>query len=188
MTFGINVVAALALLALIAALIALPIFLMVLCVGVFNRSGSTPARIMSGIGIAVCLTPVAAVASYVVAVCPGRSGVLSQGTSPSGQEYCVVQTFKGLVEPYQVSFYIRDTSRVWRWNYLEHEDNAWRSAAVEFTGGNAMVSRNGKPFREIAMPTGIVDIATVSGGYVDYYCPPEFTVEDVLRFHNNKYR
>ena len=126
-------------------------------------------------------------AAYVAWVRPGQSGILVQGQSPDGQEFCVVQTFKGLVEPYQVSFYIRDTNRVWRWNYLEHEDTAWRSASVEFVTGKAIVSRNGKPFREVGMPTGTVTLASVPGGYVDDYCPPEFTVEDVLRFHNAKY-
>ncbi|MDP7062573.1 MAG: hypothetical protein QF489_06545 [Planctomycetota bacterium] len=128
------------------------------------------------------------IAGFVAWVRPGMSGVLAQGKSPTGQEFCVVQTYKGLTEPYQVSFYIRDADRIWRWNYLEHQGTAWRNASVEFADGEALVFRNGKPFRKIAMPTDTVDLATVPGGYVDYYCPPEFSVQDVLVFHNQNYK
>jgi hypothetical protein len=146
---------------------------------------STKHTVVLTILAAVVVLPVAA---FVAWVRPWQGGILVQGQSADGQEFCVVQTFKGLVEPYQVSFYIRDNNRVWRWNYLEHEDTAWRSASVEFVSGKAIVSRNGKPFREVGMPTGTFDLASVPSGYVDDYCPPEFTVQDVLRFHNGKYQ
>jgi hypothetical protein len=112
----------------------------------------------------------------------------TEGVGVTLTEYCVVQTFKDLGEPYQVSFYIRDTNGVWRWNYLEHEDIAWRSASVKFSNDKAIVYRNGIDFKEIAMPTGTIDLASVPGGYVDYYCPSEFAAQDVLNNHNNKYR
>lgn len=127
------------------------------------------------------------VVSYLAWVRPWQSRILTQGMSPEGREFCIVQTFVNFVEPYQVSFYIRDANRIWRWNYLEHEDVAWRSASVEFSKGNALVCRNGKPFREIEMPTDTVNLASVTGGYVDNYCPADFTAQDVLKFHNDKY-
>ena len=115
---------------------------------------------------------------------PGHSRIVTQGTSPLGQEYCVVQSFQDLVDPYRVSFYIRDAGKVWHWNYLEHEDLAWRSAKLEFRGDIAVVSRNGVPFREISLPTNTVDMATIPTGYRYYYCPANFTAAEVFQFHN----
>ena len=188
MTSEINAVAVLILLALLIVLIGGPILLLAVGVRKFRHTRSVPSRIMIGIGTAFCLTYLAAIAYYIISVGPGRSGIVTQGISPGGQEYCVVQTFKDIVEPYQVSFYIRDTNGIWRWNYLEHEDNAWRSAGIEFSGERVIISRNGKPFREISMPTGTVDITSVPGGYRDDYCPAEFSVQEVLEFHNKKCR
>ena len=113
---------------------------------------------------------------------------MAQGTSPEGRQYCVVQTFKDMVEPYQVSFYVRDVAGVWRWNYLEHEDVAWHSATVTFTNRVAHVSRNGVPFRDVVLPSNTVDLAEVQPGYQDYDCPANFTADDILKFHNRKFK
>ena len=128
------------------------------------------------------------VVAYMVSVRPWQSKVLSHGYSPDGREYCIVQTFKDLVEPYQVSFYVRDADGTWRWNYLEHEDNGWKSASVKFSGGSAKVERNGAPFKDIKLPTDQVDLPNVLPGYRDRYCASALSVEEVFAFHNQKYR
>ena len=188
MTHGVNGIAWLLQIALVLVLVGMPLLLLIFGVRQFRKSRSVGARIAMGIGVAVCATYLSTIAAFVWWIGPGRSGILVKGHSPEGMEYCVVQTFKDMVEPYQVSFYIRDADGLWRWNYLEHEDVAWGSAQVEFHGSVVKVSRNGQPFRDIPMPTGRVDIATVQAGYRDYYCPAVYSAEDVLRFHNKKYR
>ena len=163
-----------------------------LCVGwgimKLKTCPSRSAKLLLGTGITILCGYLFLVLAYILLVGPGRSGILAKGVSPEGREYCVVQTFKDFVEPYQVSFYIRDAAGVWRWNYLEHEDIAWRSATVDFTNGVASVSRGGIPFRKIPLPTNTVDLTTVQPGYRDEYCPSNFTAEDILAWHNKKYK
>jgi len=145
-------------------------------------------RFFKWTGIVILFVCLALVLAFISSVQPGKSGILTRGVSPTGQEYCVVQTYKGLAEPYQVSFYVRDSAGLWRWNYLAHQDVAWRSATVDFSNGVACVSRDGLPLRDIPLPVDIVDLTQVLPGYRDGYCPSNFTVENVLEFHNNKFR
>jgi hypothetical protein len=174
--------------AVLVILIGTPILLLYLGIKQIKTSRSTGGKILIGIGVTVLLVYLTGIGAYVIWVGPGQSRILTQGKSPEGLEYCVVQTFKDLVEPYQVSFYIRDTNRLWRWNYLEHEDVAWRSAAVDFSNGLARVSRNGIFFREVPLPTNVVDLATVLPGYLDEYCPSNFTVEEVFKYHSEHFK
>lgn len=150
----------------------------------FRKSAHGLRKLMWGSVVGVTSAYFVLLLSLLFYASPGHSRIITQGTSPKGQEYCVVQSFQDLVEPYQVSFYIRDTGGVWHWNYLEHEDLAWRSAKVEFRGDIALVSRNGVPFREISLPTNMVDMATIPTGYRYYYCPANLTAEEVFQFHN----
>jgi len=48
---------------------------------------------------------------------PFTSGIAAHARSPSGEEVCIVQTFKG-AEPYQVSLYARQSGQPWVWHYL----------------------------------------------------------------------
>jgi hypothetical protein len=176
------------LLLVLTIMIGLPLICVVLGFKRLKTIRSHGAKALLGAGIAILCAYLLAILAFVVWVGPGRSGIVEQGISPEGRQYCVVQTFKDMVEPYQVSFYIRDAVGVWRWNYLEHEDVAWRSAAVTFSNGVAKVSRNGAPFRDIVLPTNTVDLASVQPGYRDEYCPSNFTSAEILEFHNRKYK
>jgi hypothetical protein len=150
----------------------------------FRKSTTGFARAMWGTGAVVLSTYLVLLGWLLFYSIPGHSRIVTQGKSPSGQEYCVVQSFQALPEPYRVSFYIRDTSGVWHWKYLEHEDLAWRSAKVEFLGDVALVSRDGVPFREIPLPTNTVDLAQVQYGNRHNYCPADFTAAQVLKHHS----
>jgi len=108
----------------------------------------------------------------------GRSGIITSGTLPDGREYCVVQTYRDLVEPYQVSLYVRDIAGTWDWYYLEHEDNAWRDARVEFHDGHATVHRNGELFREIEL----------SSVFKNESLPASLTIAEVEDRHHKKYK
>ena len=176
------------LLAVLVILVGTP--LVCIFVGLKRLKTSSPrgAKVPLWTGIIILAGYLSAVVAFVVWVGPARSGILAHGKSPTGQEYCVVQTFKGMVEPYQVSFYVRDSAGVWRWNYLAHQDVAWRSASVDFSNGVAHVSRNGLPFRDISLPTNTVDLSSVQPGYRDDYCPSNFTAENILEFHNSKFK
>ena len=171
----------------IGILVGLPLVCVVWGFKRLNICRSGCAKLLLGTGITILCTYLLTILAFVLWVSPGHSGILTQGVSPDGRQYCVVQTFKGMVEPYQVSFYVRDTDGIWRWNYLGHQDVAWRSATVTFSNGIARVKRNGTPFLDVLLPTNIVDLASVQAGYRDHYCPSNFTADDILEFHNRTY-
>lgn len=173
---------------LLAVIIGLPTACIIGGIARFKSSGSKAGRLLLGAGVGIlCIYGLLAFA-YVQYVGPGRSGIVAHGESPDGREYCIVQTFKGMAEPYQVSFYIRDAAGVWRWNYLAHQDAVWRSAKVTFSDGIAHVSRDGVAVRDIPVPTNTVHLTAVKPGYQDEYYPSNFTVDDVLSFHNRRYK
>ncbi len=128
-----------------------------------------------------------AIATWLVSIRPWQSKILAYGHSPEGREYCLVQTFRDLAEPYQVSFYIRDANGVWRWNYLGHQENGWKSGIVTFSDGSAFIERNGVMLKEIEIPNESVDLAAVLPGYRHQYLGRELTTDDVFAFHNQRY-
>ena len=140
------------------------------------------------VSISIVLALIAGLVPAWLIIRPWQSKILTRGYSPEGREHCVVQTFKGFIEPYQVSFYIRDAEGVWRWNYLAHQDNGWKTATVTFSQGAAQISRNGTPFKVIEVPTDQVDLTQVLPGYRNDYCDGSYSVEDVFEFHNLKYQ
>ncbi len=164
----------------------------ILCLGVgirrFRKSRTRGSAALLAMGAILFLAYPLATYAAITWVGPGQSGVLTYGYSPEGMEYCVVQTYKHILEPYKVSFYIRDADGIWHWNYLEHEDVAWRAAHVEFEGDRILVFRNGKQLREIPTPTEGVDIDSLPTGYRHQYCPAEFTLKDVVQAHHRRYR
>jgi hypothetical protein len=122
---------------------------------------------------------------HVINVGPGRSGVVTQGFSPLGREYCIVQTYTGLVEPYRVSFYIRDARGVWQWNALAHDDNAWRSPNVSFSEASIVVTREHNYRREIQLMDGSIrqhsDVAA-------YNQPANLTAAELSALHDRAYK
>lgn len=164
--------------------IVFPILLLLFNVTLLARKGALKIKLLSLGGLVISLVPITL---FLLMVGPWRSGVLIQGMSPAGNEYCIVQTYKNLFEPYQVSFYIRDEEGLWHWNYLEHEDNAWRSADVKFKDKMVVVFRNGKAFKEIELPREKVDLSAVLPGYSHHYLSAEYSFADVLDEHNSRY-
>ncbi len=136
----------------LVVLVGLPVLCIVAGVVRLKTLGWRSARVLLTFGTGVLGFYLALLVAYIVSVGPWRSGILTQGKLPEGREFCVVQSFKDMFEPYQVSFYVRDEAGVWHWNYLEHEDVAWRTAAVTFSNSVAYVSRNGVPFDEVVLP------------------------------------
>jgi hypothetical protein len=168
-----------------AILIGVPLLFLVFG---FKSIKFSSGKMLTGIGTAILLAYLFVIIGYVVLVGPGRSGILAQGTSPQGLEYCVVQTYKGMIEPYQVSFYIRDTNGLWRWNYLAHQDFSWRSVKVSFKDNSPEIYESSEYMRSVPLPTNSINLATVLPGYRDEYCPSNFTIEDVLKYHNEKFK
>lgn len=157
-------------------LIAIPSALVLAGGWAILRARSSLLRFFAGGFILGSVTLGILVGWLLVQIGPGRSGVVAVGETARGREFCVVQTYKDLVEPYQVSLYVRDDAGAWRWHYLEHEDNAWRSAKVDIVGERAVVFRNGERFRE-------VDLARPT-----FTLPPELAFEDVARGHHERFR
>lgn len=99
MTMGIDGLAVLIqsrLLAAFAMLAGIPTLLLIFGVRRFKRSRSPPAKAMIGIGASIWLAYFSAIIVHMVWVAPYRSGIVSQGKSPDGLEYCIVQTYKTL--------------------------------------------------------------------------------------------
>lgn len=169
---------------LMGLLIGLPFVLLEIGLRLFKASPSITSRIKRMMGATLGLAYVALIAAYLSWVGPWQSGVVTRGFSPEGREYCIVQTFKALIgEPYQVSFYIRDTNGLWRSHYLAHEDPSWSGATVDFRGGSANVFLDGTRKATIPIPTGTVDLATIQPGYKSEYAARELTVDDIATQH-----
>ena len=144
-------------------------------------------RSKTTIPILLLLISFGVIATWLVSIRPWQSKILAHGQSPEGREFCLVQTFRDLAEPYQVSFYIRDANGIWRWNYLGHQENGWKSGTVTFSNGSAFIERNGVMLKEIEIPTESVDLVGVLPGYRHHYLGSEFTTDDVFAFHNQRY-
>jgi hypothetical protein len=152
-----------------------------------RRLHSLGAKVMIGTGMVIFSIYLLAIVPRITGVGPYRSDILAKGTSPDGMEYCVVQSYfligDLLSEPYQVSFYMRDVDRIWRWQYLAHDDDSpWRDVSVSFSGSKIQVSNKGSFTRELSVPLGRTDQGTMQKGRD--YLPESYSVEDVLKWHN----
>jgi hypothetical protein len=112
---------------------------------------------------------------------PFTSGVIAHTSSPTGEEACVVQTFKG-AEPYQVSLYARRPGQAWMWHYLAHQDDRWRSCHVEFVGDQLRVY-TGSTLRK----TFLVADATTRPDSAPEELPASYTPEQISAQHNAHY-
>ena len=156
-----------------------------LSVSLYRRTRSRRIRTLLAVAILPGLVGTVLGANYWLASRPGQKGLLCAGYSPTGREYCVVQSFKCWLEPYQVSFYIRDPGGLWHWNYLEHEDTGWRTADVEFHQDRAVISRNGKPFRTVELAQDAMQPEQIPADMKHHFCAKHFHVHDVLAIHNH---
>ena len=123
------------------------------------------------------------VVSAVADNAPFTSGVIASGVAPTGQQVCVIQTFKGW-EPYQVSLYARTPNQPWIWHYLAHQDDRWRSCRVEFTGLELEIYTESKLRKKFAL----ADITTLPKERQEYrwdsLLPADYTPEKILARHN----
>ena len=81
---------------------------------------------------------------------------------------------------------MRDADGAWRWQYLAHEDNAWRNVRVSFSGDAVSVYRKGHPVRSLPLQAGDVNRAAMREG--DDYLPAAYAADDVLKWHNAKFK
>jgi hypothetical protein len=160
---------------------------LLLAVAVF-RCSRAPHPSGSRVGLVLSLSLLVGWAAWIVGsvvrIGPGQSGIVCRGFSPEGQEYCVVQTFKDFVEPYQVSFYLRDAEGTWQWHYLAHDDGTWRPTVVEFTAEAVRISRKGKLEREIPRPGAVI---RQFPDYEKSNLPRALTAADVAADHDRRY-
>jgi hypothetical protein len=152
-----------------------------------DRRKLSRAKIVAWASLAIAsLLPVLAVGSvfgmFTVANFPFTSGVIAHGSSPSGNEACVVQTFKG-TEPYQVSLYARQSGQPWRWHYLAHQDNRWSNCRIEF-GDAVLRVFTGSTLRK----TFPIPAAVTGSDSDDHGFPASYTPEQILAEHNARYK
>ena len=113
---------------------------------------------------------------------PFTSGVITHQTLQNGVEVCIVQYFKGLAEPYQVSLYAKSSVGNWRWFYIDHEAERWRNARIDFTEENkALIYNKGKI--EATVPVDKNSLAAEEGGYF----PSTFSCEEINQAHTRKF-
>lgn len=157
----------------------IPLLCLGFCFGNREKPASGKARIARGISGGVFLLWLALMIALLVKMGPWRTGVLCQGFSPDGREYCVVQSHEVLFE-FRVSFYLRNAEGVWQWHYLAHDDDSWRSASVEFTSETIRITREGKFEREFPRGAG-TPRGSDSG---EYNQPAWATVAEVFSAHD----
>ena len=112
--------------------------------------------------------------------------ILTQGFSPEGREYCVVQVFMG--EPFQVTFYMRDPDGVWHDEFVAQDFYyAWDYARVAFENGKANVYLSSDSFRSPSVIMRSFDIPsslptnTCGHQHKDLSASAAQSVEDVFR-------
>ncbi|MCD8534913.1 MAG: hypothetical protein LR011_09035 [Verrucomicrobia bacterium] len=175
------------LLLVLLVILAFPIVLLIAGFRSRQRPRSMGSKLLIGSGAALCLIYGAGFVQLISAIGPGQSGLLASGTTPEGREYCVVQTFKSWIEPYQVSLYARDETGLWHWKYLEHEANSWQPVEVTFAEGKAQVFSKGALAGEVDLPSQTVDLDSILPGYRDHYISSDASIEDLVHLHNKKY-
>jgi hypothetical protein len=112
---------------------------------------------------------------------PFTSGIITHELAPSGDEICIVQTFKD-IEPYQVSLFARRPGQPWVWNYLAHDDDRWRNCHAEFVGDSLRVY-TASTLRQTFSLANITKVPQDPG----YQLPAEFTPQQILTWHNEKF-
>jgi hypothetical protein len=163
--------------------------LALLGVGVWRLRSYPLSRPKKTLWVGVCFVaflPLAGITfslvQFAVANFPFTSGVIAHTSLPTGEEVCVVQTFKG-AEPYQVSLYARRPGQPWVWHYLAHQDDRWRGCHIDFSDGQIRVY-TGSNLRD---SLSVAEAFTLTGD-PRKQLPPAYTPEQILAQHNAKYR
>jgi amino acid transporter len=173
---------------LIAVVIVIPLAVSVLAIPRLRASSATSRtkKMLWGGSLGISLLPILGVGFlilwYVVANFPFTSGIVARASAPSGEEACVVQTFKG-TEPYQVSLYARRPGQPWAWHYLAHQDNRWGSCRLEFTGDELRVYADSKLRKTFSLAE-----ATAIPKDPRDQLPANYTPEQILAQHNKFFR
>jgi hypothetical protein len=171
----------------IGAIVIVPLAL--LGVGVWRLKSSTLSRPKKTLWSSVCFVvflPLAGImfllVQFAIANFPFTSGVIAHVSLPTGEEVCVVQTFKG-AEPYQVSLYARRLGQPWVGHYLAHQDDRWRSCHIDFADGQIHVYK-GSTLRESLSVAEAFALPSDPRNQL----PPAYTPEQILAEHNAKHR
>jgi hypothetical protein len=151
-----------------------------------SRAKRTIRFVLAGILALPFLPASLLVAWFTIDNFPFTSGVAAHDLAPNGDEICIVQTFKD-ADPYQVSLFARHAGQPWIWNYLAHEDGRWRNCHTEFAGDSLRVY-TGSTLRKTLSLAAVTTVPAASASDPDYQLPAEFTPQQILAWHNKKYR
>jgi hypothetical protein len=153
------------------------------------RMGKENSRVNRRLWVVVCALsalPLLFVATlvlwFVAANFPFSSGIVAVASAPTGEEVCIVQTFKG-AEPYQVSLFARKPEAPWVWHYLAHEDCRWRNGHVEFVGVELRIYDGLELMKTFSLAE-----ATTPPEDARKSLPSTYTPEQILQYHNDRYR
>jgi hypothetical protein len=75
---------------------------------------------------------IAAGAFFLVIVNPGGDGKLASLQLPDGTQYVVAQRCNWNLEPYTVSFYMKDSNGKWGWCYIDHQASRWHDVDIKY--------------------------------------------------------
>ncbi|WP_038168168.1 hypothetical protein [Verrucomicrobium sp. BvORR106] len=73
-----------------------------------------------------------ALATLLIVLQPGGSGVAASMRLPDGSEYMVTQRCNWSAEPYTVAFYMRSAGGPWGWCYIDHQATRWRNVVMTY--------------------------------------------------------
>lgn len=150
-----------------------------------GRGSGLEKTLWTGLAV-VLLAPLVFVLSllawFAAANFPFTSGVIVEASAPTGEQACVVQTFKG-AEPYQVSIYVRRANGPWTWHYLAHQDTRWRRCRIEFEGDALRVYTGARLRKTFSLAE-----AALRPWDAGYDLPASYTPRQIAAHHNEHFR
>ena len=81
-----------------------------------------------------------AIATLLILLQPGGSGVAASLRLPDGSEYMVVQKCNWSLEPYTVGFYMRSPDGTWGWCYIDHQATRWRDVVITYAPASDVIT------------------------------------------------
>lgn len=80
------------------------------------------------------------IATILIVLQPGGSGVAASLRPPDGSEYMVIQKCNWSLEPYTVGFYMRSPGGTWGWCYMDHQATRWRDVTLSYDPASDVIT------------------------------------------------
>lgn len=142
---------------------------------------SLKAFVIVALGFTVSLGAVVLLAGHVPHWV--SSGIVTSASGPRGEEFHVIQTYKGIGEPYQVTLFARNPGQKWTRTYLAHQDWSWSGCKIEVTGDSVILRGGDEKERTYSIKHLTESVELLSTGMA-----AEYTPDQLAERHNEIYR